>query len=119
MHASRRPIAQQAGQTNKAIYDLRNGDLGHRTAKAIYYRARAGRLGGDLVRVSDVTIDPVRVHSLGSPAATHRVFIQPSEARWTYAFAAKEGREITPAALERQIGEAAYSQPDAARRNPR
>jgi hypothetical protein len=101
------------------IYELPKGELGQRTATSIYFRARAGRLGGGLVKVSDITLDPVKIHALESAAATHRVFVQPSEARWTYAFGAGEQREVTAAALERQIGLAEYSQPDAARRSAR
>jgi hypothetical protein len=101
------------------IYDLPKGELGQRTATSIYFRATVGRLGGDLVKVSDVTLSPVRVLELESPAATHRVFVQPSEARWTYAFVTGERRTITAAALEAQIDKAEYSQPNAAQRNPR
>ncbi|CAN5821112.1 hypothetical protein BH11GEM2_BH11GEM2_05670 [soil metagenome] len=53
-----------------------------------------------------------------SAAATHRAFVQLSEARCTYAFEAGKRREITAAALEPQIELARYSQPIERLRDP-
>ncbi|CAN5922585.1 hypothetical protein BH11GEM2_BH11GEM2_37650 [soil metagenome] len=111
------PFADASARST--IYELANGELGCRTATSTFYRPKAGRLGGQLVKASDITLSPVRVLELQAPAATHRVFVQPSEARWTYAFTLGELRDITPTALEWQIGLAEYSQPNAAQRNPR
>jgi hypothetical protein len=111
------PFADASARST--IYELPNGELGARSAISVYYRPKAGRLGGHLVKAVDVTLNPLRILELEAPEATHRMFVQPSEARWTYAFGAGERRAITAALLEAQIGKAEYSQPDAARRNPR
>jgi hypothetical protein len=117
MPVTSEPFADASARST--IYELPNGQLGARSASSVYYRPKAGRLGGHLVKAVDVTLNPLRILELESPSATHRMFVQPSEARWTYTFTPGERRTITPPTLELQIDSAEYSQPNAAQRNPR
>jgi hypothetical protein len=79
-----------------------------------YFTATTGLMGGRRFRVYDVRILAGRTRraTIGSLAATHRVFVPADKGRWTYEFSVIDSRALEPAALERQLQAATYRMPN-------
>lgn len=95
--------------------------LDHHPDGITRFLAQTGLMGGRWFSLHDVdrSVGRIRKVPLCSPDATHRLFVQADKARWSYAFAPGEGRQLAIAALERQLQTATYSQPRAAARDGR
>ena len=98
-----------------------DGQIDRREGGVVYFRARDGMMGGRRYRLYDVDRSAVTLRrvEVESPRATHRIFVQADQARWTYTFSKGERRELIASALERQLQQATYSNIDGHGMDPR